>query len=105
MKDFALEKLSVKELRELLLMVDHVIASRRNDERNALREQFRAMAEEAGFTLNEIVGGGRGKGRAAAAKYANPDNPSETWSGRGRQPKWLSSKVKAGAKLEDFLIT
>ena len=37
-------------------------------------------------------------------KYQNPSVPSETWSGRGKQPKWLVSALKAGGKIEDFRI-
>jgi DNA-binding protein H-NS len=37
-------------------------------------------------------------------KYQNPSDPSETWSGRGKQPRWLVSALKAGARIEDFLI-
>jgi len=45
-----------------------------------------------------------GKGRTVAAKYLNPDDPSETWTGRGRKPRWLNAKLQEGAKLEKFLI-
>jgi DNA-binding protein H-NS len=38
-------------------------------------------------------------------KYRNPFVPSETWSGRGRQPRWLVAAVKAGRKIEDFKIS
>jgi DNA-binding protein H-NS len=37
-------------------------------------------------------------------KYQNPAVPSETWSGRGRQPRWLVSALKAGGRIEDFKI-
>src|SRR4051794_39610497 len=37
-------------------------------------------------------------------KYQNPNNPSETWSGRGKPPRWLSLLLRAGERLEDFLI-
>lgn len=37
-------------------------------------------------------------------KYQNPAVPSETWSGRGKQPRWLVSALKAGGKIEDFRI-
>jgi DNA-binding protein H-NS len=37
-------------------------------------------------------------------KYQNPGNPSETWAGRGKQPRWLVSQLKAGKKINDFLI-
>ena len=37
-------------------------------------------------------------------KYRNPANAAETWTGRGRQPRWLASETAAGKSLEDFLI-
>lgn len=37
-------------------------------------------------------------------KYQNPKNPTETWSGRGRQPRWLTPELKSGKKLDDFRI-
>jgi DNA-binding protein H-NS len=37
-------------------------------------------------------------------KYRNPDNPSETWAGRGLKPRWLAAAIKAGKKLEHFSI-
>jgi DNA-binding protein H-NS len=37
-------------------------------------------------------------------KYQNPSQPSETWSGRGKQPRWLVSALKAGGRIEDFKI-
>ena len=38
-------------------------------------------------------------------KYQNPRNLAETWSGRGIRPRWLSAQIKAGEKLNNFLIT
>lgn len=43
-------------------------------------------------------------GVKVAPKYRNPANPKETWTGRGRQPRWMAAQVKAGKKPEDFLI-
>jgi len=37
-------------------------------------------------------------------KYRNPKNPDETWAGRGKQPRWLAAHLRAGKKLDDFLI-
>ena len=50
-----------------------------------------------------------GRGRAGvrgkvAPKYRNPDNPSETWAGRGLRPRWLAAALKGGKKLEHFAI-
>ncbi|WP_425520343.1 H-NS family nucleoid-associated regulatory protein [Stenotrophomonas pavanii] len=43
-------------------------------------------------------------GSKVAPKYRNPANPSETWSGRGRQPKWLAALVQKGKEPSEFLI-
>ena len=37
-------------------------------------------------------------------KYQNPSEPTETWSGRGKRPRWLVSALNAGARIEDFAI-
>jgi DNA-binding protein H-NS len=46
----------------------------------------------------------RRKYPAVAPKFQNPAEPSETWAGRGKQPRWLVAQLKAGKKLNDFLI-
>jgi DNA-binding protein H-NS len=37
-------------------------------------------------------------------KFRNPDNPSETWAGRGKTPRWLSAHLKSGKRIENFRI-
>lgn len=37
-------------------------------------------------------------------KYRNPSNPVETWTGRGKQPRWLRTQLRSGKKLDDFRI-
>jgi len=37
-------------------------------------------------------------------KYQNPENHAETWSGRGRRPRWLTDQLRAGKGLDDFAI-
>lgn len=37
-------------------------------------------------------------------KYRNPERPSETWSGRGKQPRWVSALLRSGKKVDDLLI-
>jgi DNA-binding protein H-NS len=38
-------------------------------------------------------------------KYRNPERPSETWSGRGKQPRWVGAQLKRGKKINDLLIS
>lgn len=37
-------------------------------------------------------------------KFRNPDQPSETWAGRGKTPRWLAAKLKSGKQIDDFRI-
>ena len=69
----------------------------------ATKEQLRQMAEKAGFDIRELYGK-RGPKGTGAAKYRNPKDHSQTWTGRGRKPNWLVDAVKKGAKIENFAI-
>ncbi|HEY5505362.1 MAG TPA: H-NS histone family protein [Sedimentisphaerales bacterium] len=48
---------------------------------------------------------GRRKYPAVVPKYCNPASPSETWSGRGKQPRWLVAQLRSGHKIEEFAIS
>lgn len=41
---------------------------------------------------------------ALLPKYSNPDQPSETWAGRGKQPRWFSAQLRSGRQIEDCKI-
>ena len=99
-----LERMSLKELTELELKVKKARAGVQDRSRADVRKKVEALIADAGFKVSDIFGGRGGKGRTVAAKYANPDDPSETWTGRGRKPRWLSAKLADGAKIEKFLI-
>ena len=51
-----------------------------------------------GFSLDDIMG------TSVVPKYRNPDNANETWSGRGRSPKWFAAHLALGMKANDMLI-
>lgn len=107
MANVNLTKMNLKDLLTLQADVEQAIDEARLRERQELLSKMEELAHEAGFSINELVGGkGRGKGRTtvSAAKYANPDNRAETWTGRGRKPNWLVEKLKKGASVEDFAI-
>jgi len=99
-----LDRMSLKELQELELKVQRAKVSAQDRGRADLRRKIETIVADAGFKISDIFGGRGGKGRAVAAKYVNPDDPSETWTGRGRKPRWLNAKLQEGAKLDKFLI-
>src|SRR5919197_4340612 len=82
------------------------------DKKKAL-ERMRDIAAEYGLSLSEVINKeGRldtkkpkpkNADQASLPKYINPDNPDQTWSGRGHQPKWLKEALAKGKTLEAFL--
>lgn len=99
------DKMSLKDLIELDHRVRRAIGIAKERERAELKQKIALMAENSGFSVGELFGTGRGRGKSAGiAKYRNPDNASETWTGRGRKPNWLVARLGKGASLEDFEI-
>ena len=37
-------------------------------------------------------------------KFFNPEDPTQTWAGRGKQPRWLASQLREGRRVDDFKI-
>lgn len=98
-------KKSLAELLEIQRELEAAIADARLRERSEVLVKMEELAQESGFSLTELVGGrGKVKGRSGVAKYANPDDRSQTWTGRGRKPNWLVVRLKKGADVEDFAI-
>ncbi len=106
MRSTNLDKMSLKDLLELELKVQSAISAAKDRERIQLKQKIEELASDSGFSVDELFARGRGslKGRIVAPKYVNPDNRSETWTGRGRKPKWLVAKLADGANIEEFAI-
>ncbi len=103
------DRMSLKELVDLEGKVQRAIAAARDRERSDLKKKMAELAQTHGFSVAELFGNGRaGRGgkmkSIGVAKYANPDNRSDTWTGRGRKPNWVIERLKKGAKLSDFEI-
>jgi DNA-binding protein H-NS len=100
------DKLSYKELLQLQTKIAATIDKRKSDEKNAVKRKMMEMAAASGFELDELVGSKRGvrKGSTVAPKFRHPKDPTLTWTGRGRQPKWLAAELAKGKKLESFAI-
>ena len=109
MVSISVEKLSLRELIALEAKLKSAIATARDRERADVRTKMAALAETHGFSISELFGGIRGRGATknkslGIAKYANPEDKSDTWTGRGRKPNWLVARLKKGAKLSDLEI-
>jgi len=96
-----LKSMSVDKLSKLKDQIDAALATRVADERRALQAQLGKLARFADGKVRFKGAGSRG---VVPPKYRNPENPAETWAGRGLKPRWLAAAIKSGKKLEQFAI-
>jgi DNA-binding protein H-NS len=98
-----LRSMSVDKLVALKNQVEAALSAKVAEERRTLEAGLSKLARFEGDTRTKMTFGGGVKG-PVAAKYRNPENPDETWAGRGLKPRWLTAAIKAGKKQDDFLI-
>ena len=96
-----LKSMSLDRLMSLRDKVEAALKVRVVDERKTLQSEL------AKLTRFDRSAGGKPvtrRGGMVAPKYRNPDDPSETWAGRGLMPRWLAAAMKTGKRLEYFSI-
>jgi DNA-binding protein H-NS len=98
----ALKRMSIDKLLKLKSDVEAMLAAKVTEQRRALEAELSKLGGY-GPEKKKSSGGG-GKYGSVAPKYRNPENPSETWAGRGLKPRWLAAAIKSGKELEDFAI-
>jgi DNA-binding protein H-NS len=110
LKKIDLEVLSVDNLWSIHERVSAILSTRITSEKRELEKRLAVLnrgrdviegGDEQSYNAN---GKARRKYPRVFPKYRNPQMPSETWSGRGKQPRWLTAAIKTGRKIEDFKI-
>src|SRR5258707_5161874 len=100
-----LKSMSIDKLTKLRDQVGTALHSKVADERRTLEAELTKLSRLSTSQLrSKGLGLGLGVRGPVAPKYRNPENPSETWAGRGLTPRWLAAAIKAGKKLEHFSI-
>lgn len=95
MKRIDLDRMSTDDLWTLHVEVSQLLQQRIQAEKLQLEERLKLL---------EAPVSGRRAYPAVPPKYRNPDQPSETWAGRGKQPLWLVAQLRSGRHIEDFRI-
>jgi DNA-binding protein H-NS len=114
MRKLDLEKISLDDLWALHEQIGRVLSSRIIAEKDQLEK--RLVQLNSGRVVKSPVLAGlssvekkrdhpRRSYPKVYPKYRNPEEPSETWSGRGKQPRWLVSALKSGKAIADFEIS
>ncbi len=90
-----LERMSFDDLWSLHVEVTQLLQARIEAEKAELEKRLKAL---------QSLPFGRRQYPTVHPKYRNPENPSETWAGRGKQPRWLTAQLRSGKRIDDFRI-
>lgn len=108
-----LKEMSRKELEKLKADVEKALERVSKRELKAARDEAAKIVAKHGFSLADITGAAaperkpRGTGKPktkAPARFANPADASQTWTGKGRQPVWYKEAISAGQSPESLEI-
>jgi DNA-binding protein H-NS len=95
MRRVELEKMDIDRLWTLHVEISDVLKEKITQERLRLIDRLKR--------LEQPVSGRRPHPRVPP-KYRNPDDPAETWAGRGRCPRWLAKQLASGRRMDEFRI-
>jgi DNA-binding protein H-NS len=111
-KKLNLDAMSIDEMWQLHEEIGRVLSVRLTSEKRELEKRLAQLRREketrpSGPPVAQTLNGAlreRRKYPRVFPKYRNPNEPSETWSGRGKQPRWLAAALKTGHTIEEFAI-
>jgi DNA-binding protein H-NS len=111
-KKFDLDAMSTDEMWQLHVEVGRLLSVRLTSEKRELEKRLARLRREKVLSQSETADAQskdapreRRSYPRVLPKYQNPNEPSETWSGRGKQPRWLTAALKTGHTIEDFVIS
>lgn len=107
-----LKNMSKKQLEKLLKDVQKALNSIQGKERREAKKAAEKVAAKFGFSLSELTETSTAKPAKRAPgpktkaqmKFANPGNPNQKWTGKGRQPQWFKDAVAAGTDVKSMEI-
>jgi DNA-binding protein H-NS len=104
-----LDSLSPAELQALIKSAEAQMQSARKNHVQEVRAKIEGLLKSAGLTIDEVYPrrgrqGSKGPKAAVAPKYRNPENPAQTWSGRGKRPLWFSEALKKKGVTADSML-
>ena len=105
--------MSVDEMWQLHEEISQVLSVRLTSEKRELEKRLAQLRREKETRQSQtpdprsLEGAPRTRRKYPRVfpKYRNPEEPSETWSGRGKQPRWLAAALKTGRTIEEFAIS
>lgn len=101
-----LGSMSVEQLQRLQASVADELKKREKSQKRDALKKIRELAEASGFTLEQLLDAKAGRAPRAkgVARYRNPADASQTWTGRGRKPAWVLAWLAAGKSIDKLAI-
>ena len=104
MFDDVLSDMTLDDLKKLSGKIAKTIETFEERRRKAALASIEAIARDFGYSLDELAEIGKKSPDGKPMKYRNLEDPTQQWSGRGRQPAWFKQAIEAGTKPQDLLI-
>ena len=101
MESKQLKSMSTDQLMDLYQRVQLMLADKLQAEMAKIEDRLRRVKSAGGVVSRDRL---RRPYPPVLPKYKNPNDPTEIWSGRGKQPLWVREQLEAGKKLDQFLI-
>src|ERR1044072_5203177 len=95
MKRIEIDHMDADDLWSLHVELSQTLQQRMQAEKLRLEDRLKQL---------EAPVSGRRPYPLVSPKYRNPDQPSETWAGRGKQPRWLVAQLGSGRRMDAFRI-
>ncbi len=104
MSDF--NQLSESELREIINNAEKALKENQSNKRKETINKIKELAASIAITveIHDTEKKLDKRSSTVAARYRNPEDASQTWTGRGLKPKWIQVLLDAGKSLSDFEI-
>ncbi len=110
-----LKTMTRKQLEKLSADIDTALARVSKKEMKLALAAAEKAAKAHGFTLAEVLPGGRSEQRSKSKtaetpnkpgipRFANPDDKTQTWTGKGRRPNWFIAAMQSGKSPDDLVI-
>ena len=97
------ERMSVDDLWDLHAEIGEALAVRLAAEKAVLEERLKQLTTNP-YVERRVATSDRRRYPPVSPKFRNPDDPLETWSGRGNQPRWLAAQLRSGKRMDDFRV-
>ncbi len=96
-----LQSMSSDELWALHQKIAATLAAKITATKEVLEDRLRLLNQARG---QAIEASSRRPYPAVPPRFRNPDDPSQTWAGRGKRPRWLTAQLRSGKRIDDFRI-